>query len=261
MSSGRLSDPGTDLRPPDSALIKHEHRTWVWRDRDAGGRCRVLKLYRHRGPWTTVRSRIFRFRVEREYRRLRHLQRHGLPCTETLGWWTGRSQEHGRHELLVTAELPAPLQLRDYLKGGGDRNAVTALYRTVHAMHESGFCNQTLYASNVLVTPCAPVGRRCHLADVPRSWTFPRSIVGTPMAWYDLLDLSLSIIDAGVPWEEIPVEAYGLNEAGQRWWASRERAAVVGRFDSRAKSVRLRRDVIARLRWAAAWARFGWRRN
>lgn len=259
MSSGRLPEPGTDLDPPDSALIKHERGTWVWRERDSSGRGRVLKLYRHRGRWTALRSRVLRFRVEREYRRLRHLDRHGLSCTEPLGWWSGVSEAHGHHELLITTELSDAIQLRHYLAGGGDRGVLGPLYRTVRAMHESGFCNQTLFASNVLVEPAAPIEDRCHLADVPRSWTFPRSIAGTPMAWYDLLDLSLSIVETGVPWDAVPVDQYGLGSAGQRWWRAHGPERPGGAVESRAKPIRQRRDAFTRVRWAWAWALHGWR--
>lgn len=258
-------DMPVDLNPPADALIKHETGTWVWRATDSDGRPVVVKLYRHRGVATALRSRLFRFRVEREYRRLQHLEHHGLPCTRALDWGAGRSEQHGHHEWLVTAEVPGAVQLRHHLLDGGATDLLEPLYRTARQMHESGFCCQTLFASNVLVSGEAAGASHCVLADVPRSWTFPGSIAGTRMAWFDLLDLTLSVVETGVPARSVPLEAYGLGDRGRRWWTPRGPGAPGGALESRAKSVRQTRDAFVRLRWAAAWMQhaltFGWRRR
>ncbi len=251
-----------DLSPPAPAFIKHEERTWVWRVPGPRGRRLVAKMYRHRGRMTALRSRVFRFRVEREHRRLTHLARHGIPCTPPVGWRRGSSGTHGHFELLLTEEVPGVLQLRDHLLGGGGTDILPHLFRLVRRMHESGFCCQTLFATNVLVRSEGPAEGRCLIADVPRSWTFPVSIAGTGLAWYDMLDLSLDLVELGIPWTDVPIDAYGLSGPGRAWWSRHGPAVGRAAIDSRAKGFRARRDAVARLRWAAAWTchgAFAWR--
>jgi hypothetical protein len=96
MPGAEPRDLVASLSPPEAALLKREPGTLVWRETRADGVRMVAKLYRRRGLFTFLRSRAFRFRAEREFRRLRHLQRAGIPCTEPLGWTAGRSEEHGR---------------------------------------------------------------------------------------------------------------------------------------------------------------------
>jgi len=117
-------------------------------------------------------------------------------------------------------------------------------------MHESGFCHQTLYAGNVLVSRCAAPGAEFFLSDVPRSWTFPRSLVGTRLALWDLQDLEVTIGWAGGRVGLAALEAYGLDEASEK-----ARARAMGR-DSTTKRRRLVRDLAARLRWIGAWSAF-----
>lgn len=241
------------MDPPEDAVLKREERTVVWRETRPDGERIVVKLYRRRGRLNALRSRVTRFRTEREYRRLRHLERWGLPCTLPLAWAHGHSPEHGYHEVLVMREVPNAVQLEQHLRecdASRTRDALAPLFRIVRRMHESGFCNQTLYAYNVLVDTKAPPGEEFFLADVPRSWTFPRSIVGSRMALFDLLDLTVEVEESGVAPEAVPIEAYGLDALdaqGKRWWTEQKGA------DPRAKRTRSVRDGVARMRWAAAW--------
>jgi hypothetical protein len=126
------------------------------------------------------------------------------------------------------------------------------LFRIVRRMHDSGMCHQALYARNIVVRPAAAAGERYFLADVPRSWLFPRSITGTSMAWCDLLDLVRTIRLAGIPPGEIPVEAYAEDGDGAYRGPAldglRHAVHVFGKWSRR------RRDVRTRLRWLAAWA-------
>jgi hypothetical protein len=121
------------------------------------------------------------------------------------------------------------------------------LYRVVRQMHESGFCNQTLYAGNVLVSRQAAPGGQYFLSDVPRSWTFPRSLVGTRLALWDLLDLEITIGWAGGSVGDSALAAYGLDAA-----SADRRAREIG-HDSTTKRRRLVRDLVARLCWTGAW--------
>jgi len=248
------SDLVTTLDPPQESIIKREDRTLVWRERRPDGTPTVVKLYRARRTPYAIRSRVLRFRAEREYRRLCHLERWGVPCTEPLAWGEGHSTEHAHHEVLVMREVPNAVELGDWIGEAGadafDRD-LTPLLRIVRRMHESGFCHQTLYARNVLVDREAAHGKEFFLADVPRSWTFPRSIAGTAMAWWDVLDLVVELEDAGFAGEDRWLEAYGMNAAGRQWWA-RKRAEG---SDPRKKRTRLGRDGAARMRWGIAWGK------
>jgi tRNA A-37 threonylcarbamoyl transferase component Bud32 len=250
LNAGKFRSPAAlvgTLDPPGHAVIKREERVVVWRETRPDGERTVVKLYRRRGRLGALRSRLTRFRAEREFRRLRHLVRWGVPCTVPLAWSHGHSPEHGYHEVLVMREVPNAVQLEQHLREREGRVPLAPLFRIVRRMHESGFCNQTLYAYNVLVSRDAEPGEEFFLADVPRSWTFPRSIVGTGMALFDLLDLTVEVEEAGVAPAAVPLEAYGLGETGMRWWARHAGE------DPRTKRTRAVRDALARVRWAAAW--------
>lgn len=242
------------LHPPEAMILKREARTLVWRERRPDGTAIVVKLYRKRGLITVLRSRLLRFRTEREYRRLRHLQRSGIPCTEALAWGAGWSTEHGRHEILVMREVPHAVELGQYLKEGGVA-PLDPLYQIVRKMHESGFCCQTLYLRNVLLNRDAAPGEGYFLSDVPRSWTFPGSLVGSELALYDLFDLTFELEALGIPIDSIPLEAYGLDAEARIWW---DRVRQKG--DPRTKATRRLRDLKARLRWAVSWTK-AWARS
>jgi hypothetical protein len=242
------------LSPSRDQLIKDEPGTLVWREMGPDGIPRVVKLYRRRGLLSLVRCRLTRFRVEREYRRLRRLARWGVPCTEPLGWATGRTRGHGSWEALVMREVPGAIQLRDHLDRTDGIEGLADLFRIVRRMHQAGLCHQALYARNVLVRPGAPPPERYYISDLPRSWTFPQGLAGTGVARHDLLDLTWSIREQGVPAEAIPVEAYALDESERLW---RRQGGVSGLReapDARSKLSRLRRDLSVRVRWALSWA-------
>ncbi len=233
--------------PPDSAVIKREHGTLIWREDHPEAGPVVAKRYRHRTRWAALRERLTRFRVEREYHRLRYLDRAGIPVTEPLGWNHGHSSREGFHETLVMREVADAVPLDRFLRATDKTPDLAPLYRILRDLHEAGFCHQTFYTQNVLIRPDAPPGEAYVLLDVPRSWIFPESIVGSSMARYDLLDLTLRIEAAGVPSAKIPLEAYGLTTADRRWWQRhRDRNPAV-------KRARLRRDLVARLRWGGGW--------
>lgn len=238
------------LVPSEAALLKREPGTLVWRETRADGARVVAKLYRRRSRLTFLRSKVTRFRVEREFRRLLHLHRAGIPCTEPLGWAEGSSKEHGCHELLLMREVPDAVPLDEVLREQGAAVHLAPLYRVVRRMHESGFCHQTLYAANVLFSRSAPPGAEFFLSDVPRSWTFPRSLVGTRLALWDLLDLEVTIGRAGGRVGPEALAAYGLDDA-----TAERRAREIGR-DSTTKWRRLLRDLAARGRWIGAWSAF-----
>lgn len=235
------------LDPPEAAVIKWEGDTAVWREEGKGGNPMVVKLYRRRGWLTVLRSRLTRFRAEREYRGLQHLFRAGVPCTPPLAYAVGRCPHHGYCEVLVMREVLEAVPLDAYLEEGGQELDLAPLYRAVRLMHESGLCHQALYARNVLVQHDDGSGPRFVIADLPRARRFPGSIVDTGMALYDLLDLTLELTDRGVPSTAIPLEAYGKSSRFHRlreFWRGKDPRSKVGRF---------LRDAAVRVRWSAAW--------
>jgi hypothetical protein len=244
------ADPGGHGR----VMLKREASTLIWRETGADGRPTVVKVYRRRGVMLAARSALFRFRVEREHRRLEHLLRHGVPCTEPLGWAHGYSRAHGFHEVLVTAEVAGAVPLDVFLAAGAvEPWTLAPLFRLVRCMHESGLCHQALYASNILVRPGVVPETRYVIADLPRSWTFPGSIVGTAMAALDVLDLAYTIVEAGVPIEAVPVEAYGSDGLTAHHWTGAGTETLRKARGARTKGARARRDLGVRLRWASAW--------
>ncbi len=235
-------------------MFKREPGTLIWRETRPDGQRVVVKLYRRRGLISMLRSRATRFRAEREERRLRRLSRAGIPCTSPLGWTHGYSRAHGFHEVLITAEIGGAVPLDRFLESGPEPETLGPLYRMVRQMHESGFCHQTLYASNVLVVPHSAPESRYFLSDVPRSWTFPETIVGTKMATLDLLDLTWTVEQEGIPAESVPLEAYATPAVAERWWEGDRSLAMLRAGKARTKGVRARRDIAVRIRWAIAWS-------
>lgn len=247
----RIIAGASPLVPAAEDFLKQERGTWVWREAGPDGRFRIVKLYRHRGLHNALRSRATRFRAQREWSRLRHLVRCGVPCAVPLGWTHGYSRDHGYYEALVTLEIPEAVPLDEYLKTDCHAASLAPLYRIVRRMHDSGLCSQTLYARNIMVQPGSPPDRRYTLLDLPRSWLFPGGLAGTSMAWCDLLDLTRSIRLAGIAPGKIPVEAYAReNEAGHRQALAklRHRDHAFGQWS------RKRREARTRLRWLLAWA-------
>lgn len=241
--------PSATLDPHPDQVIKREPRTLVWRESGPDGTPRVVKMYRRRGRVTAFREELLGFRAEREFRRLKHLVRWGVPCTEPIAWAHGYSAEHGWHELLVTREVPDAVPLGAFLGGARGSPDLRPLLHALRRMHEAGFCHQTLFARNVVVRARETGPPGYFLLDVPRSWIFPRSIVGSRPALADLRDLFVDLKEEGVPREEVPWDAYGLPakqvERITRPWES----------DPRTKWNRILRDAVVRVRWAAAWLR------
>lgn len=251
MPVSRATDLVPNLTPPSAARIKDEAGTVIWRFESADGVRLVAKLYRQRGRWSALRCRVTNFRAEREFQRLQHLMRWGVPCTIPFGWAHGWSPEHGYYELLVTEELLDVAELGDHLRASNGAANLQPLFRTVRQMHESGLCHQTLYARNVLIADATTAEPRYYICDVPRSFVFPRSIVGTSMARDDLDDLMASVTRSGGKIEAGDREAYGLGVG----------ISLDGRqSDRRSKRSRFLRDLRTRLYWLAAISAF-WKRR
>ena len=203
---------------PVGPFIKEEKETLVWRATLDYGDPAVIKMYRRRGALTFLRQRAFSFRAEREYDSLDHLVRWSIPCSAPLFWSYGNSAAHGRFEILATREIAEAENLRAFCTPERSLSwELEPLYRIVRRMHESGLFHSVMHISNVLTVPEDGVARKFYVIDMPRSILFPHSIIGTRMAWFDLQYVSHGIwTELGVPPEEIPVGAYGLDEPGRR---------------------------------------------
>jgi len=174
----------------------------------------VFKLYRHREPWHVLRCALTRYRVEREYRTMRHLDAHRVPCPEPLGWARGHCPEHDYFELLVMHHIPKAIDLQTLIRNGY-RPDVTALFTLVRSMHEAGVCSQVLCSRNILVDD--PEGTpKFTLIDFPRARIFPSSVVGTRVAKYDLVMLIQDLTGLEIELSPSQLASYGMTHKKAR---------------------------------------------
>ncbi len=206
--------------PTAGSLLKNEPDTLIWAQEVGAPRRAILKMYRHRGPITTWRERTFRFRVQREFDALTHLQSRGIPCSEPIAWAHGQSAEHGRFEILATwevAEAQSLVALAAATKAENIRWNLAPLYRDLRRMHESGMFHGVPHLRNVLAGRDAAGERAFYLIDTPGALLYPNSIVGTSMARFDLLLFSSQALHhLELPAAQIPLEAYGADAPALR---------------------------------------------
>jgi len=200
----------------DQTLLKAEDKTLIWTEPLPDGGRAVVKMYRRRGFLDPLRRCFVPYRVEREFRLLARLHEAGVPCAEPLRWSHGRNRRHGRHELLVTREIPSTVPLRDLLRGDpASAPDLAPLFAIARRMHDAGVAHGAFYAPNVLATVPAADPPRYHVIDLAHGCRFSHAITGTPPADYDVLDMLRSIervmpIDDRERW----VAAYGLTRPG-----------------------------------------------
>ena len=245
MSLLRERPLGIDIPDGPEAIVKRERSVIVWVATSPDGNPVVIKLYRHRGLVNTIRGWAVKYRTEREYDRLCHLYDWNIPCTQPISWTRGYSPEHAFYEVLTTGLASAVTSLSMRLKQG-DSFDLQGLFTTVHRMHECGFLHQALYARNIIVND-AETKAEFIICDVPRSRIFPRNLVGTRLALLDLKDLVASLVAVGVPWDQIPVDSYGLEPAGMKRLSS----MVAGNRKSTGR--RVTRDIESRVKYLAAY--------
>lgn len=188
--TGKIGEPDSEGR----TLIVVEHGTFIWSEpMESGGRA-VVKMYRNRS-WIEPlrRGHILRYRVQREYAALSHLVARDIPCSVPLYWSFGHRPGQGHYEILATREIAdaAPL-LSKFTppEGEGTDLDLSELFKHVRCMHENEVFHGALLLSNLLVTFGQDSQPSYHIIDMARTNLFPQSIVGTRMAWYDLLDLT-----------------------------------------------------------------------
>ncbi len=198
----------------DERLIKAEQCTLIWSEPRPGGGREVVKMYRRRPLADPVRRWFIPYRVEREFGLLAHLARHGVACPEPLGWSHGHIRTHGRYELLATREIADTIPLAHWLRQQDSQMDLGPLFQLARRMHECGISHGAFYPANILVTTAAQPVSSFHVIDLAHGCLFPRSIVGTRPALFDLLDMLRGIarkraLGDCTPW----LAAYGLNLA------------------------------------------------
>ena len=210
----QTADLGFRIEEPTAQQwLKRERRTLIWAGQYAGEPA-VFKLYRHREPWHALRCALTRYRVEREHRTLRHLASHGVPCSESLGWASGHCSEHGYFELLIMRRVHNAVDLQTLIKNGY-RPDVTALFKLARSMHEAGVCSQVLCSRNILVDDVEGTPKFT-LIDFPRARIFPRSVVGTRVAKYDLVMLIKDLTGLGIEPSLSQITCYGITRKEAR---------------------------------------------
>jgi len=204
--------------PPPEQLLKEETHVLVWAETLEGGERAIVKVYRRRKPKEYFREWLGRFRVEREFRTLERLAQAGVPCSAPLFWDSGRSDEHGYYEILATREIPEAENVGESIRAGRRRTEdfdLRSLLAEISRMHVGGIYHGTLHLYNILATGTGPE-LRYHIIDVPRSIVYPRSILGSRMAWFDLLRFARHVRSVmEIPVQEVPWDAYGLDAAQQ----------------------------------------------
>lgn len=199
-------------------LFKAEQCTLIWSEPLPGGGREVVKMYRRRPVADPIRRWFVPYRVQREFGLLEHLSQAGVPCPEPLWWSHGSSPQHGRHEELATREIGGTIPLVDWLRSAGPsmRPDLAPLFRIARRMHECGVAHGAFYPTNILAAPQrAPVD--FFVIDLAHGCRFPRSIVGTRPAAYDLLDM-LRGISRRYPIDECErwVAGYDMSDADRQ---------------------------------------------
>jgi hypothetical protein len=221
----------------DCTFIHHDKDSLLWSQHTEDGTRAVFKMYHHRGPVSWWRERRFRFRVQREFDSLTHLEHHGIPCSKPLFWSFGRSANHGRYEVLATREIPVAVPLVRLLASLPPRQQapdMSSLFQIVRRMHDSGLYHGSLYLRNVLVTRIGSQDM-FHIIDTPKAVVLPYSIVGRRLARTDLSDLTEGVVAyCGPDWTLPLLLHYGMDRSAALDFLSRLR---------RYRSTKLKRNL------------------
>ena len=174
-------------------LIKVEEKTLIWFERWESGARAVIKMYHHRGIFSSWRGKWFKCRAQREFELLDRLVANGIPCSKPLFWSKGYSDEFGLYEILATYEIPDAKPLKKYLTTAECRMKVShlaPLFQDIRAMHKCGIRHGRITFRNIMVREMNQDVFAYYIIDMSHAQLFPYDISGTRMAWYDLKDIS-----------------------------------------------------------------------
>ena len=174
----------------DETLIKAEPRTLIWSEPLAGGGRVVVKMYRRRSLLDPLQRLVVPYRAEREYRLLAWMRRCGIPCPEPIRWSHGDDRRHGRHDILVTHEIPFSAPLSDLLRRAHRLVPDLApLFQIARRMHDAGVAHGAFYPTNILVSMPPGKSPAYHVIDLAHGCLFRNGIAGTRPAVFDVLDM------------------------------------------------------------------------
>jgi tRNA A-37 threonylcarbamoyl transferase component Bud32 len=226
---------------PDK-IIKAETRCLIWTEQSANGTSVVMKMYYRRGLANFIRGKILNFRVNREFRILKHVAGCGVPCTLPLDWTVGYCKTYGFYEILHTRQIPNTMSLKSFLTSEAptDKNFdLGPLFQLVCRMHRCGVYHGALSTKNILIDPTGNPPLKFYSLDFACGWLFPGSIIGRQMAWFDLLKLVRSVENHLSPGYCQPYLAqYGLEKgAVERLYQDAGRFRSYSRKNKRIKNV------------------------
>ncbi|MGD1973458.1 MAG: lipopolysaccharide kinase InaA family protein [Desulfobacterales bacterium] len=173
-------------------IIKAEANCLIFTEQLEDGTSAVIKMYYRRGLANVTREYVLNFRVQREFRILRHLVNCGIPCTRPLFWTYGYCKAYGFYEVLCTRHIPNAISLRTFLSSASitDQNIdLGPLMALVYNMHRCGVYHGALSTKNILIDSTDSDQAKYFHIDLARGWLFPDSILDTRIAWFDLLKL------------------------------------------------------------------------
>ena len=195
-------------------MVKVEKNTLIWLDTDPqSGKQVICKMYRNRGAISWEREKRFRFRVQREFDSLCHLQAHGVPTTPAVSWSYGTDEEHQRFELLAMECVPGcePVsELLDPDHAASGTLDLGVMYDTLREMHRAGVFHRRLDSRNILYVE---ESKEFLIMDTPAAIIFGHDIARSRMAWFDLFQITKPIfVLLGKPRACELLKRYGLSE-------------------------------------------------
>jgi tRNA A-37 threonylcarbamoyl transferase component Bud32 len=177
-------------------IIKAEAKCLIWSEQLEDGTSAVVKMYYRRGLANFIREKILNFRVKREFRILKHMAGCEVPCTIPIFWTFGYCKVYGFYEILYTRQIINTISLKSLLSSEAkiDKNIdLGPLFQLVYDMHRCGVYHGALSTKNILIDPTGIAPIKFYSLDFARGWLFPGSIIGSRIAWFDLLKLVRSI--------------------------------------------------------------------
>jgi len=223
-------------------IIKAEANCLIFTEQLENGTSAVMKMYYRRGLANFAREFVLNFRVQREFKILRHLANCEIPCTIPLFWTYGYCKQYGFYEVLCTRQIPNTISFRTFLSSGSitDKNIdLGPLMVLVYNMHRSGVYHGALSTKNILIDATGNAQTKYYHIDLARGWLFPSSILGKQIAWFDLLKLVKKIESRlGVGYCLPYLSLYGLGEkAIQKFYRDAGRYKSTSRKHKRLKNV------------------------